>query len=200
MKLNLDDVTSMLGVSTDSVLNHIKKKRLSADTMKHNGEKMYVFDFGQVKDFASEFLDIDLTEPNGVVKMTGMFFDEEYTEEISPETLKKKKKTKVASKKNDESQMIADILKELKSENKHLFKQLSDYKEQAAFQIGQLKSQIESSQKMLTSGQKEMEEKQLMISKLKRKLKSMHQELETEKTAIDKMSLVERIFKIKRMK
>ncbi len=201
-KLSLDEVTALLGIPTESIFNHIKKKRLPASVMKNKGEGIYVFEFDDVKEFATEYLGIELSEPEGVIKMSGMFFEDEYEEKTqNKEEQKRSEPSKKASPRvsSDEgAEVLKELIQELKGDYNDAMKQLTEYKEQAAFQIGQLKSQLENSQKMLTSGQKEMEEKEGMIRKLKLKLKDMQDELEGEKKVLDRMSLMQRIFKIKR--
>jgi len=208
-KLGLEEVTSLLGVSTDSVLNHIKKKRLLADSIKSKGEKIYVFEFEDIQDFASEFLDVELSleDITKSVKMKGNSIPEvvesmSFEEDIVDTSEKKKTKKKVKSKIEDseEEDVLKALVKEMKDEYKEITEKFSNYKEQAAFQIGQLKNQLENSQKMLTSGRKEVEEKNTLVRKLKTKLKTTVKELEEEKVAIDSMNLLERVFKIKKVR
>jgi len=209
-KLSLEEVTSLLGVSTDSVLNHIKKKRLIADAITNKGEKIYVFEFEDIRDFASEFLDMelnleDLTKPRSDNNtqsipevMNSMNFESNHEDDV-PET-KSHKKPKPHNDEDNGTEALRELLQEMKDDYTKVIEKFSNYKEQAAFQIGQLKSQLENSQKMLTSGRQEAEEKEELIRKLKTKLKTTSQELEEEKTMLDKMSLIERMFKIKKVR
>ncbi len=202
-KLSIDEVTSLLGISTDSVLNHIKKKRLTAATMQNKDETIYVFEFGEIQDFASEYLDIELSEPEGNIKMSGMFFEEDHKEEVKPKKKSNKSKSKNSEENKDETgttNVFNGIINRLKDDYDGVVKQLTDYKEQAAFQIGQLKSKVESTQTMLTSGKKDMETRDLMIRKLKKKLRETQEELVEEKEAFDNMTLFERVFGIKKKK
>jgi len=178
--LSLEEVTSLLGVSEKSILNHIDKKRLNSSTIKSKGDTIHVFQFSNVKDFASEFLDITLSEPE------------------LEEVVEEKKSSKKGEKKGEESNILKSIISDLKEDYTGMVKQLTEYKEQAAFQIGQLKNQVENNQKMLTSGRKEAEERDLMIRKLKMKLKEKNDALEKEKTMLDNMNLFQRVFKIKK--
>lgn len=181
-KLSLEEVSALLGISNNSILNHITKDRLSSDIIKIKGEDVYVFDFAKVKEFASEFLDITLSEP------------EQKKEVIKTKT----KKTKSKNEDNDSANVFENIIHDLKGDYNDIIKQFTDYKEQAAFQIGQLKGQMESNQKMLDSGRKEVEERDMLIRKLKMKIKESQKALQDEKEALEKMTFVERIFKIRR--
>ena len=174
-KLSLEEVANLLGISSNSIINHVEKGRLESSKINNKGEDILVFEFGHVKNFAHEFLDIVLEAPEETQKDTDV------------------KKGDVG-----ESHVLQTLITELKSDYNNIIKQFTEYKEQAAFQIGQLKGQMESNQKMLDSGRKEVEEKELMIRKLKLKLKETQYNLEEEKKMLDEMSLFERIFKIKK--
>ena len=74
---------------------------------------------------------------------------------------------------------------------------MTDYKEQAAFRIGQLEGELSSQKKLLSSGRQEMADKEKLIRKLKIELKKTRVNLEEEKQLLDKMSLWDRIWKKK---
>ena len=195
-KLSLEEVTSLLGISEPSILNHIQKNRLHSSTIKSKGATIHVFDFADIKDFANEFLDIEVSEPES---RENTIFMNDVDEFIGKEKMPKNSNRKKKVTSNDgESSVLKDIINDLKSDYNNMIKELTEYKEQAAFQIGQLKSQVENNQKMLTSGRKDLEEKELFIRKLKMKLKETQKDLEDEKNVLDQMSLIERLFKIKR--
>ena len=193
-KLSLEEVTSLLGISETSILNHIKKARLNSSTIKNKGATIHVFDFSDIKDFASEFLDMKVSEPES---SNTIFIDD--IDEIPKKTSTRKssRKKKVTSVDN-ESSILENVINDLKGDYNNIIKEFTEYKEQAAFQIGSLKNQVENNQKLLSSGRKEVEEKEMMIRKLKMKLKETQGNLAEEKKVLDEMSLLERIFKIKR--
>lgn len=177
LKLNLDEVRSLLGLSTDSILNHIEKGTLTAGKVKGKDEEIYVFEFTEVKDFAKEYLDMEVSTPQ----------------------TKKQRKEKEYEFNTDEDQPteakgIASIFKSLQKSYEQVLNQMSDYKEQAAFRIGQLEGELSSQKKLLSSGQQELAEKDKLIKRLKIELKKTREDLETEITTIERMSLWERIW------
>ncbi len=198
LKLNLDEVQSLLGLSTDSILNHIDKGTLTAGKLKNKGENIYVFEFTEVKDFAKEYLDmsVDLPEVNDTLFDDEDNEEEEEEEEIVAQVKNKKKTTK--KKAVDSSSGVAKILANLQKSYESALKQMTDYKEQAAFRIGQLEGELSSQKNLLSSGQQELSEKELMIKRLKIELKKTRINLEQEKTSLDRMSLWDRILKKKK--
>lgn len=188
LKLNLDEVRSLLGLSTDSILNHVNKGTLSAGKVSNKGEDIYVFDFIEVKDFAKEYLDMSIDIPE----------KDEVEDEIEEEKVvidKKSKKTKSAKENDDDRSAVSKILSNLQQSYETVLKQMSEYKEQAAFRIGQLEGELSSQRKLLASGQQELAEKERLIKKLKIELKKTRTDLEEEKQLLNKLSLWQRIWK-----
>jgi len=182
LKLNLDEVQSLLGLSSDSILNHIDKGTLSAGKLKNKGEDIYVFEFIEVQDFAKEYLDMTVDLPKK---------EKEEVSEVVTKKVKEKNKTE-----NKESGITA-IISNLQKSYEGALKQMTDYKEQAAFRIGQLEGELSSQKKLLSSGRQEMAEKEKLIRKLKIELKKTRIDLEEEKQVLDRLSLWDRIWKKK---
>jgi len=184
LKLNIEEVCSLLGLSNDSIIKHIDKGTLTAGKLKNNDEEIFVFDFVEVKNFATEYLDMTIEMPeNPELK----------------EAEKKVKKTQVKKKENtkEENKQVSSLLDKLHTGYTAVLKQLADYKEQAAFKIGQLEGELSSQRKLLSDGQHEIVEKDKMIRKLKIELKKTRVDLNKEKNMLDKMSLWQRIWKKK---
>ncbi len=188
LKLNLDEVRSLLGLSTDSILNHIGKGTLSAGKLQNKGEDLYVFEFKEVKDFAKEYLDMTVNMPKKAVteetddnlfEDMGNVEDEDVSK--GEEVKKKSKPTKKAEKNNTEDKGgISNLISNLQKSYESALKQMSDYKEQAAFRIGQLEGELSSQKKLLSSGRQEMAEKDRLVKKLKIELKKTRENLEKE--------------------
>jgi len=199
LKLNLDEVRSLLGLSTDSILNHINKGTLKAGKVNNKGEDLYVFELIEVKDFAKEYLDMLIEMPEKEDDNTSqVLHTENSTDEIIEDLFIKQRPRKNKAVKKDQTEDKESIFAKFQKSYMSVMKQLADYKEQAAFRIGQLEGELSTQRKLLTDGQHEIAEKEKMIRRLKIELKKTKTDLEVEKNMIDKMSLFDRIFKKKK--
>jgi nucleotidyltransferase/DNA polymerase involved in DNA repair len=123
----------------------------------------------------------------------------ELKEEEERKEKEEKASKKIKNKKNtdEDNKQVSSLLEKLQSGYSTVMKQLADYKEQAAFRIGHLEGELSSQRKLLSDGQHEIHEKEKIIRKLKIELKKTRNNLEEEKTVLDRMNLWQRIWKKK---